>query len=220
MKTSLYYLSFFFLMTASYSKSLKEMDWGLVSNDEDIFIYRPKTDGHASGISPTKFHTILKENIRRVLSVLSDTKRKTQWVPSLLHAEIVEFTSRLQKIEYYRYDTPWPFKQRTFLVESSGTYDPKSMTIEVQMRSVKRKKHPQSPDYVRAVTYEGYSIIRPSQDGLGTYVEMGLINDFKGHIPHWLINRVQVKWPYRFLKNLKKQLARKDVSIFPRFKEN
>ena len=169
-----------------------------------------------TGIVPIKAQTILNHSMPKILSVLATTERKKEWIPKLLKAYVVEKKNKYERVEYALYDSPWPFNDRAFVISTSGRYNKKENKIFIDIHSIDHPKVPHNKDHVRGNTYIGSVFMR----GIAadkTYFEITLLTDFKGSIPTWIINLVQGNWPYKMFSNLKKQLAKDDIKIWPEF---
>lgn len=205
--------SFFYLNT--FAMHPDDFAWKLKIEKEGIKIFTAPRH-QESGIVPIKANTIIHDSIPRILTVLADTQRKKEWIPKLIEARIIEEKSKYERVEYTRYDSPWPLDDRSFVVSSKGRYNPKEQTLFIDITSVEHTKVPHNPDHVRGKTYIG-SILLKTLGTKKTFFEMTLLNDFKGNVPSWIINMVQKKWPFKFFKNLKEQLAKEDIKVSPDF---
>jgi hypothetical protein len=198
------------------ASELRELEWQQISSKDGITVFRPTKYDHESGIVPIRFKATLKHKIDRVLSVLSDDDRKPEWMPNAKTIQKVEHKAINDFTTYYRYDSPWPFKDRDFIVHNKGKFDSKNLVVNVNIKSVKHPKDPSDGSAVRGTTYDGFTIIAPQKDGT-TKVEMAFLNDFGGFIPTFVINLVQKKWPYKFMQQLRTQLDKNDIVINPAF---
>ena len=217
----LYALPFFILLLSSNSwaiSKLQDIKWKEVSGKDGITVYQPLNYQHDSGLVPIRFKTVINHNILRVLSVLSDDSRKQQWLPRLKQTKIIQDNSIKDRTVYYRYESPWPFNDRDFVVHNQAIFNEKELIVSVAIKSIEHPNISTSNQTVRGTTYDGYSIIKP----LGanqTSLEMGFLNSFGGLVPKWIVNIVQKKWPYRFMKSLKGQLQKNDIKINPQFEK-
>lgn len=196
----------------------QNLQWEVVTEKNNVKVYSPIKFKHASGIVPVKFEGIVKHHISKVLSVMADDSRKYEWVPRAKQIIKLEEINSADFTSYYRYDSPWPFSDRDFIIKNEGYFDESSLTVSVKLYSV---DHPKDParnhnETVRGTSYGGYVIISPLSYE-STKIEMTLMNDFGGNIPTWIINIVQKKWPYSFIRNLRKQLSKKDIVINPAY---
>ena len=62
------------------------------------------------------------------------------------------------------------------------------------------KSHPPTKDYIRAIINWGEFSIRPINPNQ-TYIDFKIHAEPMGTIPSWIVNQIQRKWPYKFLKN-------------------
>ena len=211
-------LGFLALTSNAFSESLLEkIKWELHSNEDGIKIYTPVKYEHPSGLVPIKFRTVINHDISKVVTVLADNDRKTQWLPYLEDSRTIIDLSASEAIVYYRYGSPWPFSPRDFLIQSSAVFDEQTKVLKVQMKSIKKYKGvKKSSDYVRGFSHDGYAVVSVKSKGK-TEVEMAFLNDFGGMIPTFVINVVQKKWPYEFIKNIRKQLNKEDIVVNPKF---
>lgn len=218
------FLVFLFLITncltwAKPQSRLREINWKLISDKEGIKVYSPTNYLHHSGLVPIRFKTTVNYDVSRVLSVLADNGRKKEWLPNLAEVTPLEYKSDEEFIIYYRYDLPWPFQDRDFIIHNFGMVDMKNRVLQVNLLSTEHDKDPAkktSDSIVRGKTYDGYSIISFPEDDK-TEIEMAFLNDFGGLIPKWVINMIQKNWPYNFMENLKKQIAKEDIVINPKY---
>jgi hypothetical protein len=167
---------------------------------------------------PIKFKAIFNHGIARVLTGLANEKTKLKWVPKLREVKMIHKESASKFISYYRYDAPWPFEDRDFVIVNAGRLGsgPQSKTVFVEVKSVEHKLGPIVEGVTRATTYAGYSKITKLGENK-TKIEMALLTDFGGHIPSWIINMVQKKWPYNFVKNYTKFLDENEFRINPAY---
>ena len=208
------------LVTHSWSVLAEEIrqdfDWKLVSNEKGLFIYSAKPEKY--GIVPIRFHTVLDFPPSRVLTVLGDTERRTEWTPNLVEASIFSRVDIDHKIEYLRYHFPWPFRDRTYLIQTLNYYNSSDRSIVFKTQSVMRREVPETSQYIRADTLLGITIIRPEESGRKTYLEAIFLTDMKGNIPKWLFNEIQKSWPFKMMSGLNQQLSRNDIRINQRWR--
>lgn len=206
------------LSGSSFSKSkLTKIPWKLFTDKDGIEIFTPKSYTHETGIVPIKFKTIINHHISKVVTVLADDERKTQWLPKLKGSKTIEIQSKTKAITYYIYESPWPFNDRDFLIKSSAKFNQKTKELYVEMISI--KDHPNftaHPNAIRGFSHDGYVRVKYITDNK-TEIEMAFLNEFGGYIPSFVINMVQKKWPYIFMKNLSKQLQKDNIIINPKF---
>jgi hypothetical protein len=208
---------FFPLKNIQAKSQLSAISWELFTDKDRIEIFTPTEYTHETGIVPIKFKTIINQNISKVVSVLADDQRKVQWLPKLKSSKLIETLSETKAITYYVYKSPWPFNDRDFLIKSSGVFNTKTKELYVEMISIKDHKDlKENTDNVRGFSHDGYVRVK-FLTSTSTEIEMAFLNEFGGYIPSFVINLVQKKWPYIFMKNLSEQLKKDDIKIDPKF---
>jgi hypothetical protein len=203
------------LMVPSFALKPSDFAWALSKEKDGIKIFSAPQHKE-TGIVPIKAQTVLNHTMPKILSVLATTERKQEWIPKLAEAYIVEQKSKYERVEYARYSSPWPFNDRAFVISTKGRYNPKENTVFIDIHSTEHEKVPLNPDHVRGQTYIG-SVYMKGLTKDTTFFEITLLTDFKGNIPTWIINIVQAKWPFKMFSNLKSQLDKKDIKIWPEF---
>lgn len=203
---------------ANHSK-LRNIKWEKHSNKDGITVFRPTNFSHKSGVIPLKFIATIDFEVAKVLTVLADNTRKKEWLPNVVEISEIERKGKANRTVYYHYDFPWPFSDRDFIIKTVGVYDTKTKMISVDLRSTEHPKAPKKKGNVRGLTYDGYSLIKPLSANQ-TRIEMAFISDFGGMMPTFIINAVQSKWPYNFMKRLSRQLSKQDIKADPIFEPN
>ena len=195
--------------------SASEIVWELHSEDNNISIFLAK-EKHKSGLLPMRAKMILNYDMEKVITVVADNTRKREWVPSLIENYTIEHLGDYRRIDFARYDSPWPFDDRYFVLDLKAKYNYKKEAFEFIFSSTKHPRAPKNKKWVEGATYFGSVIIREHGKGK-TFLDMTMITDFKGSIPTWLINFIQRRWPHKTLRNLNRQLAKDDIVLLPQF---
>ena len=129
----------------------------------------------------------------------------------------VKKLSEFDKIEYSVYDSPWPFSDRSFLVHIKSIANVEKKMLTIKLNSIVLDEVPPNKNYVRGFTYNGDVILK--NDGKGnSYFQVLFLTDFKGNIPKWIVNMVQLGWPKKMIKSLTKQIKRNDIIIQEKFR--
>lgn len=210
-------VGFFSVSSVSFSyASLNSVSWQVVSEGENIKVYQSKEKYGDTSLVPVKAEVVLNHPIEKVLTVLTDVPRKKEWMPKAVESKLIARKSIAESIEYVHYSSPWPFQDRVFLIGNKGVYDPKTQSVQVNFSSVERSDVPQKNGLVRGQTLEGHMMVKPLSANK-TRLVMSFISDFKGVIPSWVMNIIQRKWPYEFMKGLNRQLEKPDIVINEEF---
>lgn len=203
------------LSTKANALSGDDFVWKIANKRNGITVF--KAEEHESGLVPIKVETILPFPPSRVLSVIANTERKQEWVPDLMVVNTVKKLNEYDKIEYSVYDSPWPFSDRSFLVHIKSIADIKGKKLTIKLNSVELAEAPINKKYVRGFTYNGDVVLK--NDGTGnSYFQVLFLTDFKGNIPKWIVNMVQLGWPKKMIKSLTKQIKRDDIVIQEKFR--
>ncbi|MCP4913542.1 MAG: hypothetical protein GY909_10520 [Oligoflexia bacterium] len=210
-------LILFLFCQSLFALTADDFDWHLKEEKNNIKVF--SADVHKeTGIVPIKAQTTFNHSVAKILSVISDTSRKKEWVPKLLKGYIVEETNEYDRVEYALYDSPWPFDDRAFVISTRGIYNKKDRSILIEIKSIPHDKVPLNPDFVRGETHIGNVYIKYLEPEK-SFFEVILLTDFKGNIPTWIVNIVQAKWPYKMFDNLNRQLAKPGIKILEKYKK-
>jgi hypothetical protein len=183
------------------------MDWVKVDTKDGVIVYQAHKEAELRGLIPLRVTTELNHSMARIQSVLSDSSRKSEWVPHLEEARTVEILDQHTRVEYTRYSSPWPLSDRTFVVKIEANHDPVKKSIIVYMNSIAHPKVPEVPEHVRGETYFGRVQLTPVSENV-THFDMIFVTDFKGAIPVWVINMIQKRWPRKLVNKLDQQLKK------------
>lgn len=209
-------LILFLFCQSLFALTADDFDWRLKEEKNNIKVFSADVHGD-TGIVPIKAQTVLNYSIPKILSVISDTPRKKEWIPKLLNAYIVEETNQYDRVEYALYDSPWPFDDRAFVISTKGILNKKDRSVLIEIKSIDHKKVPMDPDHVRGNTHIGNVYIKFLEPEK-SFFEIILLTDFKGNIPTWIVNIVQAKWPYGMFDNLHRQLKKPGIKILKKYK--
>lgn len=191
------------------------IEWKLHKKENNISVFLAKKK-HKSGLVPIRAQMILNHDMEKVITVVADNTRKKEWVPSLIENYTVEQVGDYHRIDFARYNSPWPFDDRYFILELKARYDYKEEAFEFVFSSIEHPKAPKNDDWVEGTAYHGSVVIRSHGEGK-TFLDMIMITDFKGNIPAWLINFIQRKWPHKTMRNLNMQLEKDNIVLLPKF---
>lgn len=178
-------------------------DWEEVKNKDGIRIYtREVTD---SPILIARGICVVEANAEAVLTVLDDNYSHPKWVPFLVESQRLETLSRTERLEYNRFDAPWPATDRDFVYRAKATADKDNRVIVFSMKSEPSPLKPEQEDKVRGTLLEStftLTALSPTQ----TQVELRFHADPNGWIPAWITNLIQRAWPYYVLKGLRTEV--------------
>ena len=177
--------------------------WEPVLKENGILIEAKKVQ---SGVIPFRASTIIKSRLDSVFQVLTNLKDKSEWAPKLKEVRVHSEISRYEFVFSELYSTPWPAKDREFLLHGSVEWVSDDEVI-IRARDAAGKA-PADKSHVQAeVRRLDLSLFRLSEK------ETKVVFTFEGHlggwIPLWLSNLIQKKWPYQFLLKLNERILTK-----------
>lgn len=199
----------------SLNVSGNETPWAIISDSEGIKTYRKEIAG--SKVFPLKGVTILHAPIVKVLTLMLDDDRATEWIDLLAEIKLIKTYSDSRYILLYEMDSPLSLfvKKRDFLLESNFTYHKKEETVTLSLHSVEDDSVPEQKGYVRGDIYKSeWNFTALEKEGK-TLVSLEYHIDPQGLIPKWLVRVFQKNWPHNTLKNLDRYLQEEAIDTNP-----
>jgi hypothetical protein len=188
-------------LTPAYSM---EEHWQHIGMYEGVDLYRSLNE--TDGALPFKAVALLDVSYEKIVMTLVDAERKAQWAPKLkataIHNQIS--TNCFEYSEYYT--TPWPFKDREFLLTGTISYQRDRIVftaINSQNQQWARDDHLLAN--IQELTFE----VIPLCQGK-TKVAFTFSGDLGGWIPDFVKTIIQKKWPVRFIQALMDHIAQRD----------
>jgi hypothetical protein len=188
--------------------------WTYQLNEDGIEVARGPLN--SDGLNPFKAEAKLLHKMEDVISAILDLKHRPRWVPKM---DTVTHVSPIGELEYHfieRYKTPWPAKDREFLLRGK--------TIIVSENHTKLLAESDSKNLNLSSTHIEAFIKRMEISVHKIKVNETLVvfkmeADLGGWLPKWLTNLIQKKWPLRFIQGLKKTLREKTYQDSPYYLE-
>lgn len=175
--------------------------WQPIGDFEGVALYRSVYE--IEGLLPFKAVAELNVPYEKIVMALVDAERKSDWAPKLkstaVHSQIS--TNRFEYSEYYK--TPWPFKDREFLLAGTVEYRHDRIVFAAENSAngaMARKDHLRAN--IRTLTFE---VVPLSANR--TEVTFTFSGDLGGWIPAFVKTIIQKKWPVRFIQSLKRYVA-------------
>ncbi len=195
----------------SMTVSSDETQWTLVSDSEGIKTYRKEVPD--SEIFPLKGVAILNAPIEKVLTLMLDDDRATEWIDLLADIKLIKTYSDKQYTLLYEMDSPLPLlvKKRDFLLESNFVYHNKEKKVTLSLHSVEDDSVPMQKSYVRGHIYKSeWNFIALKKEDK-TLVILEYHVDPRGLIPKWIVRTFQKNWPHNTLKDLNHYLQDNEI---------
>jgi hypothetical protein len=190
-------------------KAEENPGWKQISFSNGIAVYKRKEPD--SRIFAMKGESVINAPIGRVAAVMDQVEHQTQWVPYLGEAKQLKIISFYERIIYTNNDSPWPAKDRDFLMHSILEVDRKAKKITVTLKSFEDPIMPVRKDRIRGNMARCVIVLESLDNGMKTYFSIEVHVDPKGWIPKWLVNLVQRKWTRKYIEGLKMQMNRPEI---------
>mgnify|MGYP001596581399 CR=1 FL=1 len=186
-----------------------EPQWEVVSTDDGVVTERREWPD--SPMVEFRGTTVIDARLSKIVSVLTDTGRKLEWIDRAVAAKDLQVFSMLERIEYNRSSAPWPVRDRDFVFRAQATLDVPQRTLFVTLKSVEHPDMPEQDCCVRGeITNSSYKL-EALEDGSKTRVTVQILADPKGAVPKWIVNIIQKSWPRKTLQSLAVQSSKADV---------
>lgn len=149
-----------------------------------------------------------------VMTILRDVENAHLWSPRLISKITLEEISDLEAITYQKHKLPWPASKRDLVLKNKLFLDKKDKFLKILSYSVERKSHPIFSNIVRGEMKFGVIALRPLKNN-DIFMDIKFHFDPKGYLPALLVNPIQKKWPYTFLKQLEKRSRKVKPNVRP-----
>jgi hypothetical protein len=185
--------------------------WVQVGVQEGITVSRKRVPGDP--MFAYKGEGVLNAPIGKLIAVSRDTARQPEWVNRMVAARILREITPFDRIIYIKIHSPWPVKDRDFVLESKLVVDRARKTAVFDVHSVQDPLGPADACCVRAEMRSNH-IEMKAVDAERTSISAEAHVDPKGALPAWLVNLVQKTAPHKTIQGLLRQVAKKDVADF------
>jgi hypothetical protein len=186
--------------------------WGYLNTYEGVDLYQALQA--TAGSLPFRATADLDVPYQQVVMALVDVERKNLWAPKLkstaIHAQLS--TNEFEYSEYYT--TPWPFKDREFLLLGTIRYQPDQVLFAAVDSE---NRHYAKEDHVKAnIEMLEFAVIPLSAEK--TRVQFTFSGDLGGWIPGFVKNIIQKKWPVRFIQSLRQRIQTENTLETTRYR--
>lgn len=143
---------------------------------------------------------IIKTKMEEALAILRNVEHAQKWDDNTKLKKTVEDISDIEAITYSETNIPWPFRNRDLVLNNKLYIDRERVALRVDVNSIERKDYPKRKKLVRA-HLNAKMFFRPMDENT-SQVDLMIMVDPRGSIPHWVVNMVQKSMPYDFLKGI------------------
>lgn len=182
--------------------------WRRIANEEGITVMEREVPGR--GFPTFRGIGTIHASIYDVIAVISDIKRHTEWMQSLIASQLLEQVTEGQRIIYMRINSPWPVSDRDAVYRSETKVIRKNDEIDevnITFRAVRSKLKVHVDGVVRMENLRGHYRFK----ALGankTRVDYQVDADPGGWLPTWLAKLAARKLPLNTIRNMRKQVSR------------
>ena len=170
--------------------------WEEIYKKDSVTVYARSS---LKGVIPFKAVSEMSVSVEKLYDIMVDWKNKYKWSPKLKYIKLHKTISENNFIFSEYYKTPWPATDREFLLQgkilkrSNNGFSlfAKSLFDD----NLADKDHIQAD--VRVLKFTANKISANK-----TKVSLEFQGDLKGWMPLWLVNIIQKRWPYKFIKSL------------------
>jgi hypothetical protein len=193
--------------------ALSTSNWESVGTHEGMELFRKEIPG--SNVLAYRGVGILEVRLERLLSIITDTPRKPEWMNRIQSARVLRVSGPRESIEYIHVNCPWPVTDRDFVYRTWVEIVKEQRKVIVHFESINDLLKPAMQGMVRAIVHFGTFTLTPEDGGRRTRVEAVTHTDPMGAIPKWIVNLYQRKWAQEALEGLLKQAAKPNVQDSP-----
>jgi hypothetical protein len=149
-------------------------------------------------------------SIYDVVAVISDIKRHTEWMQSLIASRELKRISERKRIIYMRINSPWPISDRDAVYRSETEVIRKDNDVDavhITFRAVRTKLKGYVDGVVRMEKLRGHYRFKALAANK-TRVDYQVDADPGGWLPKWLARLAVRKLPLNTIRNMRKQVSR------------
>ncbi|MEQ9502160.1 MAG: hypothetical protein RIT81_35145 [Deltaproteobacteria bacterium] len=179
-------------------------DWEEISHDEGIQVWQQPVEG--TSLVRFRGKGKVEASIKKILAVLQDWKRKTEWMDSCVENRPVRFQGMGRRVVYNRTGSGVPLiSDRDVVVQTSLKILQEERGVELYAKNTADKLAPEVDGVVRMPNLDlKWRLIAVSPDQ--TEVTYEVMADPGGSLPKWLVNLASKSIPHKTISNLRKQV--------------
>lgn len=199
--------------SASPTPATAASEWQEVHQDDLVTVYRKKVEG--SDVLALKGSGQLDAPMGKILSVVMDAERRTDWMEQVKSVEVLKQISPTERVVYMHLSPPWPIRDRDLVIRETVIIDKAAHKISMLLKSVEDPSRPERDDRVRAIIHQATFVLTSADGGKQTAMIAESHADPKGSIPSFIVNLYQKKLPRKTLLRLLDRVRGSDVTEHP-----
>ncbi len=145
--------------------------------------------------------------IMDVLSVLSDTPRRIEWVYACTASKILKQVAKSSRIVYNKTASPWPVSDRDMIVRTHVELNTEKKEVLIPFKEAPEFGYPEQDGVVRVPRIRGFYRIQYIAEQR-TRVTYQVDADPGGMLPAWLARMASIDLPLKTLVGLRKQVSK------------
>lgn len=181
----------------------KQVRWEQIGEEDGIKVWQRSIPGQS--LVEFRGRGVIDTSFLKILAVLADHKRKTEWMDSCVKAYKVRDIGPGRVVMYNRTGSTVPLvSDRDVVLESNVDIWPDKRRITIDVWSVEDPAVPPEDGVVRMPDLRA-SWVLTALDPERTDVTYTVRADPGGALPHWLVNMVAKRLPLKTIQKLRKQ---------------
>lgn len=183
-----------------------EAEWEELFEDAGITVWQREIPN--SSLVEFRGRGIIESPIEKILAVLRNDTRKTEWMKNCVDARTIVLKSASKGIIYNRTGSPAFFiSDRDIVLEGSTKAYPKKKRIRIDFWKTTHDNAPEISGVVRMPHLEGHwELIELAPGKIDATYQVQA--DPGGMIPTWMVNWVNKKLPFHTVYNLRSQVKK------------
>jgi hypothetical protein len=175
--------------------------WNLARERDGIRVFLRDVDGFA--IREFRGEATMRANVEQLLALYLDADRCADWVPNCKSAELIETISDAEWIVRTELNSPWPTKNRDYVLRVVRADDEKTGATMLTFTDV--KDYPGQNCCVRMTRFQGYWKFKPVAGKDAGTVQVTYQNHFNpgGGFPAALVNAALASMSFDTLSNMR-----------------
>lgn len=190
------------IMFFSFSILFSQANWELQKDKDGIKVYTKKSESSESKLKASKAEMVVNHKPERVLEIINDISRYTEWNPKTTLAKVLKKKSADDYYYYSVVKAPM-VSNRDLIVHVQVKKKSETYTL-VNMVGVPNFI-PEESGLVRMPEYKGVYHIKALPNGK-TEVMLEYMANPGGKLPDWLVNSAAVDMPFEIFTNLRNML--------------
>ncbi|MCP5208021.1 MAG: hypothetical protein H7A01_12505 [Hahellaceae bacterium] len=193
------YLLFF--LALSLGVNAENLDWEQVNSMDNISVF--VASDKKTGFKVCKVETLTTASVDALVALNTDYKNLVNWMDTAVDISQISTKSRSDYINYFKWASPWPVKDRDSVTRSVLTKRTDGSVL-LKFDSIENIVE-ESGDYERMNLIDGLWEFVPNENG-STKVVYQIMVDPGGNVPIWLVNMKVTEIPLRTVQKMHEQL--------------